>query len=320
MALNYQSHEDDARSISDSNNKLERLQIPNDLTGKSFLDIGCNEGFFCDVAAQRGARRVVGIDFYAPSLDYARAHYAHPVIEYRHQKWDKLPDESFDLILWASAMHYELDPAHVLGDIARVLNPGGLFILECGVPDGGGFEMVLVQRQNDSRLYPTVELLTTRLLDPFAFRQLPGSKTEAVDPVPRYVYHCQRRQPTIMLFRGESSQGKSSAARLFGKDATKVISLDLFLYRISVGQFHHGDLQAFIKAKFNANDLTSLYDAIDAEGLTNEYARLLACSIASSDVTVVIDGYMTDRQADELHLVLRERAIIWDAQRLVQKH
>ena len=36
--------------------------MPSDLTGKSVLDIGCSEGFFCRQVAKRGARRVVGID------------------------------------------------------------------------------------------------------------------------------------------------------------------------------------------------------------------------------------------------------------------
>ena len=36
--------------------------IPEDLTGKTVLDIGCNAGFYSIQMKQRGAERVVGVD------------------------------------------------------------------------------------------------------------------------------------------------------------------------------------------------------------------------------------------------------------------
>jgi len=42
--------------------KLSMLQMPADLSGKSVLDIGCSEGFFCFEAERRHAARIVGID------------------------------------------------------------------------------------------------------------------------------------------------------------------------------------------------------------------------------------------------------------------
>lgn len=36
--------------------------LPNDLTGKSLLDVGCNGGFYCVEAKRRGAERVLGVD------------------------------------------------------------------------------------------------------------------------------------------------------------------------------------------------------------------------------------------------------------------
>src|ERR1043165_5065169 len=36
--------------------------IPEDLTGKSVLDVGCNAGFYAVEAKRRGARRVLGVD------------------------------------------------------------------------------------------------------------------------------------------------------------------------------------------------------------------------------------------------------------------
>jgi len=47
----------------DSKRKLERLQMPDDLTGWSVLDIGANDGFFSFVAEGRGATRVLAADY-----------------------------------------------------------------------------------------------------------------------------------------------------------------------------------------------------------------------------------------------------------------
>ena len=48
---------------------LERLEP---LKGKSILDVGCGSGRFCIAYAQRGASRVVGIDFAAAMIDIAK--------------------------------------------------------------------------------------------------------------------------------------------------------------------------------------------------------------------------------------------------------
>lgn len=47
---------------------LEKLEP---IKGKSILDVGCGSGRFCIAYAQRGASRVVGIDFAAAMIDIA---------------------------------------------------------------------------------------------------------------------------------------------------------------------------------------------------------------------------------------------------------
>lgn len=49
--------------------------IPEDLTGKTVLDIGCNDGGFSLIALERGASRVVAIDaFTTPGFHFIRKH------------------------------------------------------------------------------------------------------------------------------------------------------------------------------------------------------------------------------------------------------
>jgi hypothetical protein len=59
-------------SVMDSRDKLRTLGIPEDLTDKSFMDIGCAEGFFVREAAQRNARIARGSDINAARIKLAQ--------------------------------------------------------------------------------------------------------------------------------------------------------------------------------------------------------------------------------------------------------
>lgn len=61
-----------AESILDSRDKLAALNFPEDLTGKTVLDVGCAEGFFVIQAALRNARRAIGCDIVQSRLEIAR--------------------------------------------------------------------------------------------------------------------------------------------------------------------------------------------------------------------------------------------------------
>jgi ribosomal protein L11 methylase PrmA len=65
---------------SPSRQKLERLELP-DMSGKAFLDIGRNEGFFCDAALRNGASRVVGMDNDPQVIEQARIRF--PKVDFR---------------------------------------------------------------------------------------------------------------------------------------------------------------------------------------------------------------------------------------------
>src|SRR5262249_10263435 len=49
--------------VMNSEEKLQMIQLPEDLRGKSVLDIGCNEGFFAFEAERRGAAYVMAMDY-----------------------------------------------------------------------------------------------------------------------------------------------------------------------------------------------------------------------------------------------------------------
>lgn len=311
--MTYQSHSDSEKGMVDSAHRLARLGIPDDLQGATVLDIGCNEGFYCNVAAQRGAAQVIGIDGDPKPLEFARQRYPNPAIEFRHQHWARLPEGEFDLAIWTSAMHYELDPLAVLEQVRHRLKPNGFLILECGVVASHKNEMIPMQRHDGTCWYPSRRFMEEYLLSGFAFRQIGPPELIGTDPVPRYVYHCKRRIPTLLVFRGKTHAGKSSAAMALYESATKVIELDLMIYRISSGKYHNTKLEKYIKEKNTGYNLTSLYEGIDDQGLTEEWADLLSKTVAGSDKLVIVEGFITDKQCNALQRLTRGRVKFWDA-------
>jgi tRNA (mo5U34)-methyltransferase len=96
--------------------KYERFSsaIPDDLAGKSVLDIGCNAGFYSLEMKRRGAARVLGLDTDEHYLRQARfaAKVERLDIEYRqHSVWDVAAlEESFDLVIFMGVLYHLRHP------------------------------------------------------------------------------------------------------------------------------------------------------------------------------------------------------------------
>lgn len=172
---------------SDSAGKLARMHLPEDLSGLSFLDIACNEGFFCQEAHRRNARRVVGIDRNPDFIEKAQAR--DPSSEYRVMDWTDLPslDETFDVILLLSALHYATEPERLLRDVLDLLSPDGLFVLEAGIAPGFRPEWTKVERPVGDMVSHPTELALMRALWPAAAHRVGPSVQQPGDPIARNV-------------------------------------------------------------------------------------------------------------------------------------
>lgn len=97
------------------------------------LDVGCGEGQVARRLAAAGAT-VVGVDPAAAQLAVARARAGGPV--YARSSADALPfgDGAFDAVVICLALEHVDDFAHALREAARVLEPGGTFLLLVGHP------------------------------------------------------------------------------------------------------------------------------------------------------------------------------------------
>jgi tRNA (mo5U34)-methyltransferase len=98
------------------NVKWRRFQhaIPQDLTDKTVLDVGCNAGFYSIEMKRRGARRVVGVDFDQRYLDQARfaAEVKGQDIEFRLLSVYDVAElgERFDVVLFMGLLYHLRHP------------------------------------------------------------------------------------------------------------------------------------------------------------------------------------------------------------------
>ena len=88
--------------------------IPQDLTGKTVLDIGCNGGFYSIEMKRRGAERVLGIDFDERYLAQAKlaAETLGMDIEFRRMSVYDVKDleEKFDVVIFMGVLYHLRHP------------------------------------------------------------------------------------------------------------------------------------------------------------------------------------------------------------------
>ncbi|MBI4367732.1 MAG: class I SAM-dependent methyltransferase [Deltaproteobacteria bacterium] len=109
---------------------LDRLR----LTGRErLLDIACGTGELeRRILAQHPDQPMVGVDITEAMLARARAKCAGaPHIEFHRAESQALPfpPGDFDIVVSCSALHYMREPGRFFAEAARVLKPGGRFLL-----------------------------------------------------------------------------------------------------------------------------------------------------------------------------------------------
>lgn len=273
----YQSF--DGPADSDSQGKLAALHLP-PLAGKRFLGLGCNEGFFCGRALAETATRVVGIDSNDELIRSARRRF--PAAESRCASWWDLPDEPFDVMLMASALHCERNPLELCRRIRSRLPPGGLFVLECGVvTDWVQPAWIETQRCDCAPKEPTLALLRDHIQQDFAVRHVGPSVAAPGDCVARHVFHCHAFEPTVFVVRGRTGTGKTVLSTELANHGLPVVDVDLVMFSIaSDATGHTGGVFDLVKERTQGHLVASLYremcrDAGHAQQLANHLCGFL---------------------------------------------
>jgi SAM-dependent methyltransferase len=98
--------------------------------GLDVLDVGCNTGYGT-VHLLPAARRVVGVDVSPRAIELAQQRAPGGSPEFLVTSGGALPfpDASFDLVTSFQVLEHVPDPSPYLGEIRRVLRPGGTLIL-----------------------------------------------------------------------------------------------------------------------------------------------------------------------------------------------
>jgi SAM-dependent methyltransferase len=104
-----------------------------EIQGRTVLDFGCGPGAEAIEMAQRGARRVLGVDIRESFLETARARAIDAGVADRCI-FTSAPDEPADIVVSLDSFEHFDDPAEILRTMDSYLIPGGKVIASFGPP------------------------------------------------------------------------------------------------------------------------------------------------------------------------------------------
>jgi SAM-dependent methyltransferase len=293
--------------------KLAALRLPV-LEGRRFLDVGCNEGFFCGFAAFSGATRSVGLDRSRECI--ARARQRFPDCEFHCQSWDALPDGPFDVILLASALHYADDQPDLLHRLVERLDRDGVLVLELGLVASQKSEWVKVTRGIDERWFPSLMKLR-EILAPYASKWKGRSVDQSGDPVPRHVVHVSRRRPVAYLLMKPPGFGKSSLVKqLFVPAGIRVVSGDKQMVRLVDGELDvPKTMHELVAGGFSRYTIDDSIERVFKHGFGREWVDTWLA--AAGDGDFAMDGYVPVDQHDRVRQHLADAGYLpvvldWD--------
>jgi len=128
--------------------KIEKnvMSLPEDLTGKTVLDVGTYNGAYAIEACRRGAEKVVAIDYFAWAYSEDHKHFrnfcfARQQSGFAHKidyMWLPIEDlspsamngQKFDYVFFFGILYHADNPIGYLRHMLSMLNPGSVMLLE----------------------------------------------------------------------------------------------------------------------------------------------------------------------------------------------
>jgi SAM-dependent methyltransferase len=210
-------------------NKWELYQLPRDMTGKSFLDVGCWEGHRCVDAILRGAKEVVGVDLCTSQAlhDNVEQHgFEFLQTDVFSEKFLEL--DRFDVVLCSGVLYHVENPMSLLFRLRKTVDE--LLVLETAAHSVETARPLMLFHADDdlsdnpSNWWTPNELCLTQMLEASGFRNVetahrsdpregfhrvcvhavPGGRVDYQKILPRKkalmsLYGGDRRQRSVLL-------------------------------------------------------------------------------------------------------------------------
>jgi len=112
-----------AHKIEELRDNYARLNLPDDLTGKRVLDIGCWDGFYSFEAERRGADEVVAIDCWRPEKFFEAHRALNSRVKFHEMSVYNISREklgSFDIVLFLGVLYHLRHPLLALERVCEI--------------------------------------------------------------------------------------------------------------------------------------------------------------------------------------------------------
>lgn len=96
--------------------------------GRRVIDVACGSGYGTELLLAHGAAHVLGVDFDADSIAYARARYAHERVEFLRADAMTLEASGYDAAVCLETLEHVAAPAALLARLARLVGRGGIVV------------------------------------------------------------------------------------------------------------------------------------------------------------------------------------------------
>jgi len=125
--------------------------------GTAVLDVATGPGYAAAAAAERGGE-VVGVDFAPEMLELAAR--LHPQVRFQHGDARALPfeDGAFDAVIAAFLMPHVADLPAVVGELTRVVRPGGRVALTTWDPEPATYLRAFMEAIADAGAAPPADM------------------------------------------------------------------------------------------------------------------------------------------------------------------